>query len=78
MSDQGEMRATEKMQSIFSVAPTDLGISPLTALYKLVTSRLKVMPFIYLVPVCVLTAIFAYLIFGHALVRLTTLLQYGF
>lgn len=71
-------RLHQKLQEVFALQPTDLGSRRLTMLYKGITSRLKTMPFLYVIPFAVFATIAAYLILGHLLVKLTSLLQYGF
>lgn len=72
--DQLEKRFYE----IFSLQPTDLGSRRLTALYKIITKRLKTMPFLYVIPLVSIIAVVSYLLLGHLLVKLASLLQYGF
>ena len=67
-----------KLHEVYFVEPNDLGNSKLTSLYKTVTSFLKQMPFIFIVPLSVLLSFALYVIFGTLTVKLTTLLQYGF
>jgi predicted RND superfamily exporter protein len=50
---------------------------PLTKWYKMLTGRLKQMPFLYVVPVAFLIVLVMYLVFGHLVVGLAGLLQYG-
>ena len=71
-------RLTQKMEETFSVEPNNLGIGILTSLYKKVTIYLKNLPFLVIIPLAFLLAVFIYLIVGHLVVKLTTLLQYGF
>lgn len=71
-------RLEKKLYEVFSLKPTDLGSRRLTALYKIITKRLKTMPFLYVIPLAMIIAIFAYLLLGHSIVRLASLLQYGF
>jgi hypothetical protein len=68
----------QKLYEVFVVKPNDLGSRRLTALYKIITKRFKVMPFLYIVPLSLIVAIVAYILFGHLIVKLTTLLQNGF
>jgi len=68
----------KKMKEVFIVEPNDLNIDFLTNFYKKATSYLKTTPFIIIIPFSFLAGLFIYLIFGYLIVRLTTLLQYGF
>ncbi len=67
-----------KLQEVYFVEPNDLGNSYLTLIYKTVTSFLKQMPFVFIIPLSFLVSILMYLIFGSLTVKLTSLLQYGF
>jgi len=71
-------RMRQKMNEVFSIEPNDLGTSYLTSFFKKITSYLKTMPFIYVVPVTFLISIFMYFVFGRFLIKLVTVLQYGF
>ncbi len=66
------------MNEVFSIEPNDLGTSYLTTFFKKITSYLKTMPFIYVIPVTFLISIFMYFVFGKFLIKLVTVLQYGF
>jgi hypothetical protein len=63
---------------IFSVPPNDLGNKQLTFFYKLFTRPLKQMPFLYIIPFSFLTAVFLYYLLGPLLIKLVSILQYGF
>lgn len=63
---------------IFSLPPNDLGNKWLTYLYKFFTHPLKKMPFIYIVPLSVLFATLLYVLLGQLVIRLVSVLQYGF
>ncbi|MCR4276759.1 MAG: hypothetical protein NUV87_01370 [Candidatus Roizmanbacteria bacterium] len=71
-------RMRQKMNEVFSIEPNDLGTSYLTTFFKKITSYLKTMPFIYVIPVTFLISIFMYFVFGRFLIKLVTVLQYGF
>ena len=68
----------KKLNEIFVIEPNDLGFSFMTNQYKKTTQYLKKMPFIILVPLSFALAFTAYSIFGYLIVRLTSILQYGF
>ena len=68
----------KKMREVFIIEPNDLNIGFLTNFYKKATAYLKTAPFIIIIPFSLLVGLFIYLIFGYLIVRLTTLLQYGF
>jgi hypothetical protein len=73
-----QQQLKNRMEDVFSIEQTDLGFHHLTVLYKLCTSRLKSMPFMYILPLSVFVAVLAYVVFGPLIVKLATLLQYGF
>ena len=68
----------KKLKEIYLVSPNDLGHPLLTKIYKKITGYFKIMPFIVVIPLSFLTAFLMYLVFGPLLVKLASLLQYGF
>ncbi len=68
----------QKYHEAFIVEPSDLGNPSLTRLYKQISSSLKVMPFVYLIPLSFLIALAVSLVFHLPLVKLTTTLQHAF
>ena len=73
-----DYRLQQKLEEVFMVEPNNLGPSYITALYHRLTGFLKTMPFIFIIPISFISAIFLYFIFGPLLVKLVSLLQYGF
>ena len=71
-------RMKQKMNEVFSVEPNDLGINILTNYFRKITSYFKTAPFILVIPLAILISLFLYIIFGGLLVRLVTILQYGY
>lgn len=71
-------RLKKQMNEIFLLEPNNLGFWPLTSLFKRTTKPLKTMPFIIIIPVTFIIALIMYLIFGNLLIKLVSLLQYGF
>lgn len=71
-------RMKQKMNEVFSIEPNDLGTGYLTIFFKKITSYLKTMPFIYVIPLTFLVSIFLYFVLGRFLIKLVTILQYGF
>jgi len=67
-----------EFQQIFAVKPNDLRMPWLTALYKWTTGPLKRMPFIYFVPLALCAVLALYLLVGPLIIRLASILQYGF
>ncbi len=68
----------KEFKEIFSLKPNDLGNKYLTVIYKYVTGPLKKMPFIYVIPTSFLFSILLYIILGHFVIKLVSLLQYAF
>jgi hypothetical protein len=67
----------QSLQDIYNIPPNDLYYRPVTRVYKLLTGRLKKMPFLYIVPLSFFVAAGLYLIFGQLVIKLVSLLQYG-
>jgi len=72
------LRLKRKMNEVFSIEPNDLGVNFLTNYFRKIAAHLKIMPFIYVIPVTLLTSIFLYFVLGRFLIKLVTVLQYGF
>ncbi len=68
----------KKLNEVFVVPPNDLGVDFLTEKFKRITGLLKTMPFLVLIPLSFGLSILVYLIFGYILVRVVSILQYGF
>jgi len=71
-------RLKEKMNEVFCIQENDLGIFFLTRWYKKITSHLKQIPFIYLIPLSFLCAFVLYLLLGKTLILLVSRFRYGF
>lgn len=65
-----------RMNEMATVPPQNVGI--LTPLYKKVTLRMKFYPWRGAGVVAVFTALFLYILLGPALVKLASILQFGF
>lgn len=82
MSRKYQLSNTNKLDvqldRIFELKPNDLHLPLLTNIYKLLTSPLKSLPIIFIVPISFGTAVVMYLVFGPIVVRLVSLLQHGF
>ena len=72
------LRLKRKMNEVFSIEPNDLGAGFLTIYFRKITAYLKIMPFIYIIPLTLFISIFLYFILGRFLIKLVTVLQYGF
>ncbi|MBP9691393.1 hypothetical protein KBD81_04915 [Candidatus Woesebacteria bacterium] len=71
-------RILKHFEDIYSLPPNDLHNSVLTRLYKMGTAPLKSVPFLYIIPLSVLVAAALYLLTGQLVIKLVSLLQYGF
>lgn len=67
-----------EFQEIFLVKPNDLGNKYLTLAYKYFTGPLKKMPFIYVIPTSFIISMMMYIVLGHFVIKLVSLLQYAF
>jgi len=72
------MQLRKKLNEVYVVEPNDLGLPYLTALYRRINVFFKRMPFIIVVPASLISALFLSLFFDYVVVRLTSMLQYGF
>lgn len=72
------LRLKRKMNEVFSIEPNELGVNFLTSYFKKLTAYLKVAPFVYIIPLTFILSIFLYFVLGRFLIKLVTVLQYGF
>jgi len=63
---------------MYFVTPNDLGNHTLNWLYKLLTRPIKTLPFLYFIPISLVSSIILYLLLGRFVIKLVSLLQYGF
>lgn len=68
----------DEFNRVFSLPPNDLGNKWLTHIYKFVTHPLKKMPFVYIVPLSFVVALAMYVLLGQLVIKLVSILQYGF
>lgn len=68
----------QKLNEVFSIESNDLGVNFLTNYFKRFTAYLKVAPFVYIVPITFLISVSLYFLLGRFLIKLVTVLQYGF
>ena len=68
----------EELQRMYVLPPNDLGDKRLTWMYKFATGPLKKMPFIYILPLSFVVAVGLYLLLGPLVIKLVSILQYGF
>lgn len=75
---KAELKFFKKIDEVFSLEPNNLGSQTLTNFYHSMTSLLKRMPFIIILPSALFVALLFFLNFREMVVRFVTLLQYGF
>ncbi len=78
MSDKIFDKIQNRFDEIYVVEPTNLGLPSLTNLYKLTTGPLKKLPIRIILPVSFLSGLAIYLFLGYLLLRLASILQWGF
>lgn len=76
MKDRLFDRLQKKWNETMELPPQTVG--PFTPYYKMVTRRLKVMPFPVLVLCSIVCICFLFFLFGSGITFLTSLLQRGF
>lgn len=76
MTDTTYQKFVRRWEEVTEVPPQTLG--PLTPYYKLITRRLKVMPWPLLLLGALGIVALLYFLVGPAITRLTTILQRGF
>lgn len=68
----------KKLDEVYSIEPNNLGLGFLTSFYKSLTSRFKTSPYAIIIPLSFLVSLIGYLFLGYLLIKLVSLLQYGF
>ncbi len=71
-------RLKHKLREVYTIEPNNLGNARLTVIYKIFTSFLKQVPFLYVIPLSGIFSIVLYILIEGLIVKLATLLQYGF
>jgi len=72
------LQLKKKLNEIYVIEPNDLGAQFLNNIYKRINIYFKTAPFIVIVPLSFIIAITVYFIFGYLLIKIVSLLQYGF
>lgn len=72
------LRLKQKMDEVFSIEQNELGVGFLTNYFRKITAYLKIMPLIYIIPLTFLVSVALYFMLGRFLIKLVTVLQYGF
>lgn len=73
-----QLRLKHKLEEVFVMEPNDLGNDALTSIFKRISVFFKVMPFMYILPLSIAISCVLYIVFGTLIVKLVSLLQYGF
>lgn len=76
IKDRTYQLLVDKMHDVAGLPPQDVG--PFTNIYKVVTANFKNSPYFSLGIISILSASCLYFIFGPGLVKLASLLQFGF
>lgn len=71
-------RVSKQYQEIYALQPNQLGNEHVDVFYKITTRFLKKAPFIVIIPIVIITVVLVYVLVGPLLVKLASLLQYGF
>jgi hypothetical protein len=78
MKQNFKKQLQEHLREVRIVEPNDLGVPLLTLYYRKVNKFFKTAPFIFVVPLTLLSAALLVVLFGVLAIQLTSLLQYGF
>ena len=78
MTDKIYLNLKKYYKDVYSIPPNTLGNPILTKLYKICTYQLKNFPFKLVVPISVLITILSFGLFGILIIRVVTILQFGF
>ena len=77
-NDKVYSQLKKHFNEVYSITPNDLHISWLTKIYKYLGGYVKFLPFRVLIPFSVIAALIIYILFGMLVIRLVSILQYGF
>lgn len=78
INTQFQKQLRERVREAAIVEPNDLGIPLFTSYYRKVNKYFKRIPFIFVIPLSFLLAISLCFLFGVLVIKLVSLLQYGF
>ncbi len=73
-----EYKLKRRLHETYFIEPNDLGIDWLTKIYKTITAPLKTIPIIYIIPLSIILGVAIFLLLNQLIVKLVTILQYGF
>lgn len=68
----------KRLDEVYGLAPNDLHHPVLTKSYKMLTGKLKTFPFKIILPLSFFATVAAYVVLGFLLIRLVSVLQFGF
>lgn len=72
------LRVKKRLDEVFLVEPTDFNDYFFTRIYKFLTEPLKNLPFLVIIPFSFILAVLSYFFLGYLIVKIVSLLQYGF
>lgn len=78
MNDTLYLLLKKRLNEVYSIEPNDLRHPMLTNMYKRLTHRLKTYPFIVIIPASLLLSLLVYGVIGLLIVRVVSILQFGF
>lgn len=68
----------KRLDDVYSLSPNDLQLPILTRAFKKITAQLKYFPFKIILPLALVITLIGYLFVGYLIVRLASILQFGF
>lgn len=68
----------KRVEDLYSIEPTDLGLPVLNMYYRRMNKYFKTAPFVVIVPITFIFAAGVVFLFGIAAVKLVSILQYAF
>ena len=78
MKDKSFENIKSRINNTYTLMPNDLYWTKITYLYKLFTQPLKSFPFKIYLPISIIIGIFSFFIFRFLIIRLVSLIQFGF
>ena len=78
MKDKSFENIKNRISNTYSITPNDLYSEKITFIYKLLTKPLKSFPFRIYLPISIIAVVFSLILFRFLIIRLVSLMQYGF
>ena len=73
-----EILFKKKLDEVFFLEPNQIGPNLLNTLFKDFSANFKKMPFLIIIPFSLLLSLISYFLFNSLIIKLVSLLQYGF